>query len=423
MDYPPPVDSAPAAFVQTLFADDITTAPSTTEASTEEASTAAAASPAPDYSGDLTGDWFGVRPKLQNAGITFGGSDVTDGSWNFSGGQATYRSAYRTLLTLDVSFDLNQLFGLQGGTFYLSYEGLWGQNGNATQVGSLQGIDDLDGPEFSAIYQLYYDQKFGDPNSPLIELRLGQQDAGDFFALPPDAAAFINPSPTTFPTLIGSAFYPNAAPGIVAVLNPNGPLIFKFGAYYFDRMHPSVFDQFWNTLQPAGQTTGTFLIAEADYNWQINGSLPGVVGGGGTWRTGQLVTLNGSTQSGAGSSYIYVDQTLWNNAQNQSIAAFETFSTADQEVNVIDLASQGGLVGNGLMPSRPNDQIGLGYDWAHVSSQADLPKPYELALESYYSFNLGYGITLQPDLQYFINTGGGVYPDCLVGLVRLSLNF
>src|SRR5271170_3252268 len=304
MDYATSVDQSPPAYIQTLFADDTTTAPATTTAATTTLATnsaPASSSSAPDYSGDLTGDWFGVRPKLQNAGITFGGSLVTDGSWNLSGGIATNRSAYQTLLNLNVSFDLNQLFGLQGGTFFVSYEGLWGQNGNTTMVGSLQGYDNNSAPEFNSVYQLYYDQKFGDPNSPLVQLRVGRQDAGDFFAQPPDAAAFINPSPTTFPTLIGNALYPNAAPAIAAVLNPNGPLIFKFGAYYFDRLHPTAFDQTWNTLEPQGQTTGTFLIAEADYNWQINNSLPGVVGGGGTWRTGQLATLNGSTQSGAGS--------------------------------------------------------------------------------------------------------------------------
>ncbi|HTV47461.1 MAG TPA: carbohydrate porin [Phycisphaerae bacterium] len=427
MDYSAAAEQTPPpAFVQTLSADDTTTAPATTAAAT---SASASGASTPDYSNNLTGDWFGLRPQLQNAGITFGGFLDTDGSWCFSGGRSTSTSAYRTLLNLNVSFDLNQLFGLQGGTFYASYEGFFGQNGSVTQVGSLQPFDNNDAPRFSEVYELYYNQFLGNQQSPLLQLRVGRQDAIDFFSNPPDAGMFINSSPTAFPTIIGSSLYPNSAPGIVAVLFPTPPggspppLTLKFGAYYFDRMYPSAFDAVWNTLEPANLPAGTFLIGEADYNWQINNSLPGVLAGGYSWRTGDLPTLNGSTQSGAGSGYIYIDQTLWNNAQNQSIAAFEVLSAGDRNVSAIDYSSLGGLLGTGLVPTRPNDQVGFGYDWAHVSSQADLPKPYELALEGFYALNLGHGITVQPDLQYFVNTGGGVYPDALVGLVRLSLNF
>lgn len=397
-----------------------TTAPAATAATS--ASQPAVSPPAtPDYSGDLTGDWFGLRPKLQNAGITFSGSLVTDGSWDLSGGLATRRSAYRTLLTLNVSLDTKTLFNLSGGTIFASYEGLWGQNGNVTQVGSLQGFDNNDAAPFSELYQLYYDQQFGN----LLEVRIGRQDAADFFGEAPDAQTFINPSPTAIPTMIGSTFWPNAAPGIVTVLNPNASLTFKFGAYYFDRFHPSALDQALNTLEPTGQPVGTFLIAEGDYNWQINGSLPGVLALGGTWRTGQLDTLSGSVQSGGGSAYGYLDQTVWSNAQNQSLALFEILSGGDQQVanNGIDFSSLGGLLATGFAPTRPNDQLALGYNWAHINSQTDLPKPYELGIEGFYSMNLGHGITLQPDLQYFVNTGGGVYPDALVATIRLSLTF
>lgn len=400
------------------------TSPATAAApATSDAGTSAAVPPptASDYSGDLTGDWFGLRPRLQNAGVTFSGSLVTDSSYDLSGGLATRRSAYRSLLTLNVSLDTKSLFNIPGGTIFASYEGLWGQNGNATQVGSLQGFDANDAAAFSALYQLYYDQLFGQ----LLEVRVGRQDACDFFGEPPDAQSFLNPSPTAFPTIMDSSFYPNAAPGIVTVLDPSGPLTLKFGAYYFDRFHPSALDQAVNTLEPTGQPVGTFLIAEGDDNWQINGKLPGILALGGTWRTGQLSTLSGSVQSGGGSVYGYIDQTLWANAQNQSLAAYDIISGGDQQVanNGIDFASLGGLLATGLVPSRPTDQIGVAYNWAHISSQANLPKPYELDFEAFYAFNFGRGITLQPDLQYFVNDGGGVYPDALVATIRLSLSF
>ena len=146
---------------------------------------------------------------------------------------------------------------------------------------------------------------------------------------------------------------------------------------------------------------------------------------GGTWRTGQLNTLSGSVQSGGGSAYGYIDQTLWANAQSQSVAAYEIISGGDEQVanNGIDFSSLGGLLVTGLIPSRSGDQIGVAYNWAHISSQANLPKPYELNFEGFYAFNVGHGTTLQPDLQYFVNTGSGIYPDALVATLRVSLSF
>ena len=118
-----------------------------------------------------------------------------------------------------------------------------------------------------------------------------------------------------------------------------------------------------------------------------------------------------------------MDQTLWSDTANQSIAAFGTLMAADKRVSSIDFASQGGVVGTGLVPMRPTDQVGLGYDWAHISAGASLPKPYELAIEGFYAFNFSRGVTLEPDLQYFVNTGGGIYPDALAATIRLSVSF
>lgn len=65
----------------------------------------------------------------------------------------------------------------------------------------------------------------------------------------------------------------------------------------------------------------------------------------------------------------------------------------------------------------------MGYNWGHISSQAGLPKPYELNFEAFYTFNFPHGISIQPDLQYVINDGGGIYPDALVATLRFSLSF
>ncbi len=373
----------------------------------------------PDYSGYLTGNWFGLRTAAQQRGINFGGSLLTDGTWSLSGGEQTRNPAIRTQLTLDASLKTRFLFGVPGGTFYASYMGLWGYNGSTAPVGSLQLYDSIINPRTSVLDELYYDQKFG----AVAELRAGLQDASDFFAQPPDAQPFISDSPTEFPTLIDPPTFPDTAPGIVVVFDPHAPLTLKFGAYYFDRFHPSVLDQVLNTLEPTGEPVATVLMAEGDYNWQLPGRLHGVFAVGGNWLAGKLVTLQNSTQTGGGSIYSYIDQSLWTDAAKQSIGAFITAMAADRRVSTIDLASQGGLVGTGLVPGRPHDEVGLGYEWAHISALAGLPKPYELAIEAFYAFNFSRGISIQPDLQYYINTGGGAFPDAMAATVRISISF
>ncbi|MGC9261013.1 MAG: carbohydrate porin [Phycisphaerae bacterium] len=374
---------------------------------------------APSYSGDLTGDWFGLRPRMQQSGITFGASLLVDGTSDLSGGMETHEAAFRTQLTLDVNFDLDKLVRLPGGTVYASYMGLWGHSGTTAPVGSLQLYDSIINPRTSTLDELYYGQKVGS----LLQFRIGRQDESDFFAQPPDAQPFINDSATEFPTLIDPPTFPDTAPGVVAVAGLNSPLTFKLGAYYFARFHPSALDQALNTLEPTDIPPGTFLIAEGDYSWQLGGNHPGVAAVGGSWSDSKLPTLGGAVQSGGVSVYSYIDQTLWSDTANQSITAFGTLMAADKRVSTIDFASQAGVVGTGLIPTRPNDQIGLGYDWAHISSEANLPKPYELAIEGFYAVNLGHGIDVQPDLQYYVNTGGGVYPDALVATIRLSVAF
>ena len=73
-------------------------------------------------------------------------------------------------------------------------------------------------------------------------------------------------------------------------------------------------------------------------------------------------------------------------------------------------------------PGRPDDEIGFSPECAYLSSEADLPHPYELILESFYRTKLTQWATLEPDLQYIVRPGGE-YANALVGMVQLSVQF
>jgi porin len=90
----------------------------------------------------------------------------------------------------------------------------------------------------------------------------------------------------------------------------------------------------------------------------------------------------------------------------------------------------GGLVYEGLLPSRPRDRTAVGVTYGKFSeqlarAQRDAGAPsqrYELALELTYIIQATGWLQVQPDVQYIINPGGtGRIRDALVVGFQLAL--
>ena len=384
---------------------------------------ATSASPTGDdaYFNTFTGDWFGMRTGLADQGISFNGCGVNDNSWNLRGGKSTHNFVSRARLTLGMTLDTDKLFGWAGGTVVSSVRFHFGPNGNDIQLGSLQGFSYIDdNPPPTQLYELYFKQALlGDK----LTLQAGRMDANNIFDIPVDATDFINPSAPDAPLTLQNA-PPSQAPGLAAFVTAIPGTTLILGAFFNGRSHPTALDAMLNTLATIDEPNGTSLNVELDHNYHIAANMPGTVGVGAFWRTGQLPTLNGGTQSGTGGGWAFIDQTLWQTAKaDQRVAVWGNFTGNDPRVSEIDYSIQAGLLGAGIIPDRPEDKIAVGLDWAHVSSHAQLPKPYEMATECFYEYYLGQGVTVQPDVQYFTNTGGGIYPAALIAMVRVSVNF
>ena len=373
------------------------------------------------YSNTFTGDWFGLRTGLADHGISFNGYGVNDNSWNLQGGKSTHNFVSRARLTLGMNLDTDKLFGWAGGTVVSSVRFHFGPNGNDIQLGSLQGFSYIDdNPPTTQLYELYYRQTLLNDK---ITVQAGRMDANNIFDISVDATDFVNPSATDAPLTLQNA-PPSQAPGLAAFVTAMPGTSLILGAFFNGRSHPTALDAMLNTLATIDEPNGTSLNIELDQNYHLAANMPGTTGAGAFWRTGQLPTLNGGIQSGTGGGWAFVDQTLWQTAKcDQRVAAWGNFTGNDSRVSEIDYSIQAGLLGAGIIPGRPDDKIAVGLDWAHISSQAGTPKPYEMVVECFYECYLGRGVTLQPDVQYFTNTGGGVYPDALIALIRASVNF
>ncbi|MEJ2170448.1 MAG: carbohydrate porin, partial [Desulfobacterales bacterium] len=117
---------------------------------------------------------------------------------------------------------------------------------------------------------------------------------------------------------------------------------------------------------------------------------------------------------------------LWQPAgepeDGRGLRAFLEYGRTQSSVKMIDCHTGGGLAWQGPFAARPKDVVGVSPQFAHISSQAGLPKPYELAIETFYRLKVNGWIEIQPDLQYITNPGGQ-YLNALVGTVSMEAHF
>ena len=390
-------------------------------AATKPAAASGTEPSAGSYDDTLEGGLLGYRKVLTSHGIQIGGFYLNDTSWNLMGGISTRKTINRSLLDLEMKLNTDPLFGWRGGKLVASVRFHFGPNGNNQQLGSIQGYSLIDyNPPATQLYELYYQQAWLHGN---WKLRAGTMDANAIFDIPADAAIFVNPSSEDAPLFLqpAPAF---SAPGLASIYQITPQTTLMAGIFYDGRFHPTAFDSFLNAIEPVNQPVGAFLTAELDQNYQLASRQPGTIAIGGFFRTGHFSTLSGGTQTDAGGGYMFIDQTLWQTTHAvHRLAAFCNMTGNDPRVSEIDASIQSGLLATGLIPGRSNDQFGLGLDWAHLSSRAQTPEPYEMVFEAFYAFALGRGIVLQPNVQYFANTGGGVYPNGLIAMIRVNVNF
>src|SRR5262249_48644386 len=129
----------------------------------------------------LLGDWYGLRTRLEDQGITPSLTFVSDLAGNPVGGM---RRGFTEAdnLGLNINFDLDKLYGLKGGSFQFSTSQRSGANLSAIDIGNTFTIQQVYGRETWQVINVAYLQKFLDGK---VELRIGRIAAGDVFVVSP----------------------------------------------------------------------------------------------------------------------------------------------------------------------------------------------------------------------------------------------
>ncbi len=386
----------------------------------------------------LLGDWDGLRPWLENYGVSFTLNQTSDYVGNTRGG-IRQGFVYDGLLDLEVDVDLNKALGWRGGKLHVTGYGIQGQDLSMQYVGNLMTTTNVESqPSIAKLGEAWFEQRLLDDR---VGLRVGLLEADRYYMMSPTANVFVNSTfgfPDSWEANMpgGGPGYPNAAPGALARWDINNEW----------RLTASVMNG--SPVGPATSSTSygmDFPVGDGVLSWFETAYSPefqlGEKNFSGNYKLGGWYNsdnVNNVTQSASGRNFsnptmtsyrgqyaIYglIDQTLWREAhsETQGLNAFTRVTYNPQtERNLVTWYFDAGLAYVGLFDGRPDDIIGLGFGWAKFTpylngqisaentssgTQSPLPKPESL-IELTYQAAVSPWLTLQPFLQYSINPGG-----------------
>ncbi len=372
------------------------------------------------------GDWIGVRSTLAEYGISLEGALIADWASNWHGGTNTNGSSFQNLFIIDLSFDTEVLFGLEGGTIFVEF---YNQNGEdpAVDSGDFQGHTNIAADGRTEIAELWYEQFLA---NGMIRVKVGKVEANAEFAYVDNGGEFINSSMGFSPTIFILPTYPDPAMSVNVFVYPNDNLYMGVG----------VFD---GALQE-GKSTGMlgpktffddpsdlFVIGEAGFLWAAGGGeLPGRFAVGAWGHTGTFTRFDGGTKEGTTGFYLLVDQTLWNEnpgdeEDGQGIGMFFQYGYANPDVSSAEHHVGIGAVWAGALPGRNDDIMGIGATYVRFSDEpgAGFTDEGETTLELFYKVQVLPWASIKPDLQYIFNPGGVDLKDALAGTLRVEVAF
>lgn len=402
----------------------------------------------------LLGDAWGVRRALSRFGISLDVLETSEVLGNVSGGVGR-GAAYDGVTQLFLQLDTQRAFRWYGGTFNVSALQIRGRNLSTDRLYSLQTASGIQANPATRLWELWYDQRFGETDR--FDIKIGQQSLDQEYMLSQNALLFVN---TMFGWAMlpsadmpgGGPAYPLSALGVRArtrVANSWTVLAGVFnGTPAFDVSDDA---QENNPSGTSFSITGSKLaIAEVQYAYPSVGTM---VRGNkrtplprlykfGAWYDSMrfddqrfddagrslvdpLTTSVPQTHRGNYAFYAVADQMIWVNPvdADRNVNVFvRAMGTPLTDRNLIDFSLNAGLTFNEPIWNRHDDSFGVGMGYAHVSSRAasldrdtrwfsDPRYPIrggETFVEVTYRYQFKSWWQWQPTFQYVFNPGAGI---------------
>ena len=389
----------------------------------------------------FTGDWNGLRTRLADDGITFNVQYAAEVWSNVTGGEST-GTVYTGLMSLQGNVDLQKLVGWQGASVSTRWYWLSGQDISATNLGNnIFTVSNIAGFPTFRMNELWFQQNFMNDR---ISIRLGQLAADSQFGVSTYETVFLNGTFAWSPDLYtniqnGGPAYPMGVPGVQLALTPLNWLTCQ-GAVFQGNVFAQNVNRHgfrWDLSPSNGYFSIHELIFRTNERYGANG-LPGEFKIGGWFDTAPDPDAS-NTQPWNYGLYFIADQMLYRVPQPASVSViansakqtaapsltdkglgiFAYIGLAPRNSSVINFYVDGGLNYKGLIPTRDNDVLGVGFAYGHLNdnpqgNDGSSNPGYEMVLEATYQIMLTPWLSFQPDLQYVVQPSSTDIPNALV---------
>jgi porin len=371
----------------------------------------------------LLGDLGGARTALEERGIIFALAFTAEVLSNVHGGVRRDTGA-DLLLDWVIDADLDKAIGWTGGSarvnpMWLAGDGIAGDVGDLTLVSNITGRGEV------RVFEAWLQQALG----PVFSLRAGILAADQEFIISTSGLLYYNSvfgGPVFVTPNLAWPIYPVGTPGARARFDL-APGVYVQGALYDG--DPGAED-----FNPTGlrvrlsDADGLFTIVEA--GWTYGQALPGTIKVGRFHHTADFVDFtSGATVSGLRGGYLVVEQKVWKGEEG-TLDAFLRFGFSEEDRSFVSFGIDAGLNFTGLVPGRPDDVLGLGGIYAHISRAFARSQPdrslwgHETVFEATYKIAISPWWSLQPDLQVIVHPGGSTaIRNAVVLAIRIDLLF
>ena len=432
-----------------------------------------------------TGNWFGVRTTLEDKGVEISGGYTAE-VWGNTTGGLKQGAVYTGLLDFGATVDLEKLLGWKGGSLSTTWLWLSGRDASEDLVGNFLTISNIAGFNTLRMLELWFQQDFfqrGDDGPSGLSIRAGQITADSEFVISDYGGLFTNGTfgwPAFLYTNIpeGGPGYPMGTLGVRVAVNPWEWMTLQSAVF-----QGNVFAQNVNRhgfrwdLNP---DLGYFWINELQVRsnqGDDTNALPGQAKFGAWFHTASFADPffdeNGVPLADADSSgnpethpwnygfYWILDQMLYRERGESAVAIglskdgksvssskeskqivekpskqglgwFGRIAFEPQDRNFVGFYFESGLVYTGLIPTRDEDQLGVGFVYAQLTNDARKTLELEgsrgvgaeMVLEFTYKAILTPWLYIQPDAQLIINPGATQdLNNAFVIGGRVSINF
>lgn len=409
----------------------------------------------------VTCDWYGRRPALTDRGIEVFGNYSAEVWGNTMGGQKT-GTVYTGLLNFGVGVDLEKAVGWEGASLSTTWSWLSGRDASEDLVGNFLTISNIAGFNTLRMFDLWFQQNLLEDR---LSIRLGQLSADSEFLISDYSGLLINgtfgwPALTSMNLPEGGPGFPMGTLGVRLAAHPTDWFTIQTAAFQGNVFAQNVNRHGFRWRLDA--ETGWTFLNEAQFRWnqrEEESGLPGQIKPGVWFQTGASADgLAASTASGNAGFYVVLDQMLYREQASHLISGFSKeekscagkaaaaagdksdqglgwfgrmgFTPADR--NVIGFYFDTGLSYKGLIPTRDDDSLGLGFGFAQMTEGArdalrqegSSAAGAEMVLECTYQAQVTPCLIVQPDIQCIIQPGGsGELGTALVIGARATITF